>query len=211
MSLDIDLKEHWNKAYASKPLDKLGWFEPDVSATIKLLEKAGISTRDRVLNVGAGNTTLIDELLVKGYSSVIASDLSDVSLEKLKERLGEKKEKVEWVVDDLTQSTQLSEIEPVDLWIDRAVLHFFTEESDRVNYFKLLKKLVKTNGYTIFAEFSLDGAIRCSGLDVHRYSNNLLKDNLGDSFELIDTFNFTYTMPSGDLRPYIYSLFKRVK
>jgi len=211
MSLEINLKKHWNNAYTSKAFDKLGWFESDVSATFKLLEKSAIETTDRVLNVGAGSTTLIDELLAQGYSNVIASDLSDVSLEKLKERLGDKREEVEWIVDDLTKSTKLCELEPVDIWIDRAVLHFFTEESDRLQYFELLKKLVKTNGYAIFAEFSLDGAVKCSGLDVHRYSNDLFKDNLGDTFELIDTFNFSYTMPSGDPRPFIYSLFKRVK
>jgi len=210
MSLEIDFKEHWNKAYSSKPVDKLGWFEDDVSATIKLVEKSGISASDRVLNVGAGSTTLIDKLLAKGYSNIIASDLSDVSLNTLKKRLGDKSADVEWIVDDLTNSTKLSNLNPVNLWIDRAVLHFFTKKEDREKYFELLKKLIEPNSYALFAEFSLDGALKCSGLEVYRYSNSLLKDNLGDSFELIETFNYTCTMPSGDLRPYIYSLFRRV-
>lgn len=205
----FDLKKHWNNAYLSKDVKSLGWYEDDVSATLKLIDKTRVSEEASILNVGAGSTTLVDKLLQKGFTNIIASDLSEVSLNSLKKRLGDNSSKVEWVVDDLTQSTKLFEFEPIDLWVDRAVLHFFIEEKDRSAYFDLLQKLIKPNGFAIFAEFRLSGASKCSGLDVCRYSNNMLLDSLGNSFELIDTFDYTYKMPSGDSRPYIYSLFKR--
>lgn len=207
----LDTKKHWNNAYSSKPTDQLGWYEEDVTETCNLIDKASIASNARILIVGAGTTTLIDRLLEKGFTNIIASDLSEVSLNKLKQRLGEKSNSVQWLVDDLTNSTELSVLEPVDLWIDRAVLHFFIEENDRKNYFKLLDQLVKPIGYAIFAEFSLYGASKCSELNVHRYSNELFINYLGNSFELLETFDHTYSMPSGDLRPYIYSLFKKVK
>lgn len=205
----FDFRKHWNKAYLSKDVKSLGWYEDDVSATLNLIDKTRVSEEASILNVGAGSTTLVDKLLQKGFTNIIASDLSEVSLNSLKKRLGDNSSKVEWVVDDLTQSTKLYDLEPIDLWIDRAVLHFFMEEKDRNKYFELLQKLIKPNGFAIFAEFSLSGASKCSGLDVYRYSNNILLDCLGNSFELIDTFDYTYKMPSGDSRPYIYSLFKR--
>ncbi len=209
MSSKIDFKQHWNNAYSAKPINKMGWYENDVSATFRLIDNAIIDKDARILNVGAGSTTLVDELLAKGYANVIASDISEVSLTVLKARLGVKSAEIDWIVDDLINSTKLKNLDTVNLWIDRAVLHFFTKQADRKAYFELLKQLVKSDGYVIFAEFNLDGALKCSGLDVHRYSNQLLMDDLGSSFKLIDTFDHIYTMPSGDLRPYIYSLFKR--
>ena len=207
---EFNYKQHWNKAYASKPVENLGWYETDLTPTLQLIEKANLPTTARILNVGAGNTTLIDELLAKKYSSIIASDISDVSLESLKGRIGEGSKMVEFVVDDLTAPTALTKLEPVNLWIDRAVLHFFVGEKDRQTYFNLLKKLVTSGAFVLLAEFSLDGALKCSGLPVHRYSNSMFAEYLGDAFKLVDTFDYVYTMPSGDPRPYVYSLFKRV-
>ena len=202
-----DLKSHWDKAYSNSPIYKLGWFETDLSPSLKLIEKAGIDKSARVLNIGAGSTTLIDTLLDMGFENLIATDISPVSLESIEKRVGTGK--VEMIVDDLTNATKLSEIEPVDLWIDRAVLHFFTEEKDQTAYFELLKKTIKTGGFALIAEFNLDGALKCSGLDVYRYNKDMIADELGSDFTLIDHFNYTYTMPSGDAREYVYTLFQK--
>jgi SAM-dependent methyltransferase len=210
MEPKIVLQEHWNKAYSSKPVEKMGWYENDVSATMKLIENTKLPLDASILNVGAGSTTLIDELLVREFSNIAASDVSEVSLENLKDRLGKSAQLVKWIVDDLTNSTQLKLLTPIDLWVDRAVLHFFVDETDRVHYFELLKRLVKPCGFALFAEFSLKGANRCSGLPVLRYSNEMLFNQLGESFQLVETFDYIYTMPSGDERPYIYSLFQRL-
>ena len=168
--------------------------------------KAGLNNTDRILLVGAGNTRLVDELIGKGYSDVIAADISAKSLDQLKHRVGEK---VSLIEDDLSNPKKLREIQPVDLWIDRAVLHFFTKEKDSQAYLGLLKLLVKPNGYVFLAEFSENGAKNCSGLSVLRYSVDMMQQFLGDEFNLIEHFKYNYTMPSGDLRPYNYSLFRR--
>lgn len=207
----IDYKAHWNKAYSSKPHESLGWYENNVTPTLKMIEKAGLAKDSNVLVVGAGSTTLIDALVEDNYSKLIASDISEVSLDNLKARIKDTNNSVTYIVDDLTAPVQLNEIAHVDMWIDRAVLHFFVEEKDRETYFNLLKKLVKPNGYVLLAEYNLEGAIKCAGLPVHRYNNPLFEKYLGSAFELEATFNHIYTMPSGDLRPYIYSLYKRVK
>ena len=203
----IDFKDHWNKTYLNSPEDKLGWFETDLSPTLKLLSISNISKDKKILNVGAGSTTLIDELLQLGYSNLIASDISDIALENLSKRI--KSQNVEYVIDDLTKPIQLSNLEEVDMWIDRAVLHFFTESKEQDSYFNLLKSKVRKDGFVILAEFSLNGATKCSGLPVHRYSKEMLIEKMGSKFELIDSFEYTYIMPSGAERPYIYTLFKR--
>ncbi len=202
-----DLKEHWNQAYRNSPDEQLGWYETDLSPTLDLVSKSNLGYGSRILNVGAGSTNLVDALLQRGYSNLIATDLSVVALQRLEERVGEKF--VELIVDDLTKPESLLQIEPVDLWIDRAVLHFFTDPNDQEVYFDLLKDKVKSGGFVILAEFNLEGADKCSGLPVVRYSKEMFEERLGGDFELMDNFDYTYTMPNGEQRPYIYALFRK--
>ena len=203
------MKEHWNTTYTNSPEEKLGWYESDVSPTLKLIHKTGLPKDARILNVGAGSTTLVNDLLSKGFNNLIATDISDVSLIKLKKRLGSSQQEVEFIVDDLTAPTHLNNIEPVDLWIDRAVLHFFNEAEQQNQYFDLLRRSIRSEGFALLAEYNLDGATKCAGLAVHRCNKEMLQDKLGGGFKLIDNFNHIYTMPSGDLRPYIYTLFQK--
>ena len=204
----MNLKNHWDSVYLDSPDNQLGWYETDLSPMLKLLLKTDINKSSRILNVGAGSTTLVDELLKKGYSNIIATDISEIALKKLENRVGN--DAVEFIVDDLMNPTQLKTIEQVDIWIDRAVLHFFTKEVEQKMYFDLLKSLVTVNGFVVLAEFNLNGAERCSGLPVHRYSQEMLDEKLGNDFDLIDCFNHTYLTPSGAERPYIYSLYERI-
>ena len=206
----MNYEEHWNKAYERVSVDQLGWYEKDVSPTMQLIKKAGIGPSSRLLSVGAGSTTLIDTLLEHGYDNLLATDISAVALQSLQARIGKLSNKVEWIVDDLTNASLLNNITPVDLWIDRAVLHFFTEEEDQKTYFRLLKNIVHKYGYVILAEFNLASADKCSGLPVNRYSREMLQEKLGDDFNLITSFDYDYTMPSGDSRTYVYTLFQRV-
>lgn len=207
MTEKIDLSKHWNKVYKNNPEVKLGWYETDLSPTLNLISKTDLNKSARILIVGAGSTTLIDELLKTGHSNLIASDLSEVALKNLEDRLGHGK--VKCVVDDLTNSTKLSRVTPVDLWIDRAVLHFFTDKADQDAYFDLLKSKVNSNGFVLIAVFNLSGASTCSGLPVHRYSKEMLVEKLENTFDLIEAFEYNYTMPSGAKRPYIYTLFRK--
>lgn len=208
--MESDLKKHWDSAYENNDITKLGWYEEDPIPSLQLIQKCDLSSDARILNVGVGTSTLIDELLNFGYSNLTASDISNTALEKLQTRLGANKNKVHWVVDDLTNPKLLSEIDPIDLWHDRAVLHFFTNEEEQNAYFSLLKKIVKPKGYVLISTFNSEGATKCSGLNVKRYNKDLLTNKLGADFKLLEFFNYTYTMPSGDTRPYIYTLFKRI-
>jgi len=203
----IDLKQHWDNAYLNSPEEKLGWYETDLNPTLNLIEYTKLDKKSRILNVGSGSTTLIDALLEKGYSNLIATDISKVALKNLEDRL--QSDTVTFMVDDLTNPTDLNTMQPVDLWIDRAVLHFFTEDKDQETYFDLLKKNINSNGFALIAEFSLVGASKCSGLPIHQYSKEMIAEKLGDDFELLTSFDYTYIMPSGAKRPYIYTLFRK--
>ncbi len=206
-----NLQAHWDKTYLSKPQEKLGWYEVDLSATLNLLAKASLKKDAHIFIVGAGSTTLVDELLALGYTNLTATDISQVALELLAKRVDN--EGVSYIVDDLTNPTVLEDIEPVDFWLDRAVLHFFTEKKAQDTYFDLLKRKVKGGGFVLLAEFSLTGRTKCSGLPVRRYSIEMYEKHLGDQYQLITSFDYGYVKPStGEVRPYVYGVFgKRVE
>lgn len=201
--------DHWHDVYIDADIKKLGWYENESTPSLQLIEKCNLAKNDLILNVGAGTTTLIDSLLENDYTNLIANDISGKSLDIIKDRIGKKQHSVKWIVDDIINPTELKKIPQVALWNDRAVLHFFVEEKDQDAYFNLLDQKVCKNGYVIFAVFNLEGAKRCSGLPVKRYSVNMLQEKLGSSFILKDSFNYIYTMPNGEDRNYVYTLFQK--
>ena len=202
-------QSHWDRIYHTSDVDRLGWYESAPEPSLQLIRDCGLPADAVMLHVGAGATTLVDELLAAGFSNLIVNDISPVALEKLKHRLGNEKDKVQWVVDDLIRPSVLPGVGPVDLWHDRAVLHFFHEKEEQDAYFRLLNLLVKPGGFAILAAFHLNGAAKCSGLPVYRYDQQMIADKLGSGFCLQLAFNYTSTMPSGDKREYLYTLFKR--
>ena len=204
-----DLASHWNNAYKRSSIEKLGWHEEYPEPSLRLIEKCRFNKDAMLLNVGAGATNLVRELINRGFTNIIANDISHEALDELKGLLGTESKKVKWIIDDLTQPTVLKTIEKVDLWHDRAVMHFFTDKKEQNTYFTLLKNLLKPKGFAIIAGFNLNGSPMCSGLRVHRYDKKMLVEQMGSDFELIENFDFTYTMPSGDTREYIYTLFRK--
>lgn len=206
-----DLISHWDTTYEKARIEKLGWYEKSPDPSLLLLKKCQLDKTAHILNVGAGATTFVDVLKQLGYTNITANDLSVKALDHLKTRLGKtSSKKIQWVVDDLTNPSILEKLAPVDLWHDRAVFHFFTEVKDQESYLNLLSKLVKSKGFVIIATFNLEGATTCSGLPVKRYNQKMLQEQLGDSFTLVDFFDYTYIMPSGASREYVYTLFQRI-
>jgi ubiquinone/menaquinone biosynthesis C-methylase UbiE len=205
-------KEHWNKVYSSNSEQQLGWYEDSPTLSLELIEKCSINKNDPILDVGSGATTLIDFLVNQNYRRIIALDISEVALEKLRSRLSvEKASQVQWLIDDITKPTSILELKDIAIWHDRALLHFLIEEKQRQVYLSVLKKVIRDGGYAIIATFAKSGASQCSGLNVKRYDHESLAAFLGDEFELKESVEFEYQMPSGAIRPYVYGRFQKKK
>jgi len=202
-------KQHWENVYAKTDHSKLGWYEENPQPSLDLISKINLKSDAKILNVGAGATTLVDKLLDLNYTNIIATDISENALKVLTDRI-KSNQFVKTIVDDLTNPTVLKNMEKVDLWHDRAVLHFFIKEKDQDTYFNLLKSKIRPKGYVILATFNFDGATKCSGLPIKQYDAKTLSDKMGVDFLLIDNFNHTYTMPSGDTREYVYTMFQKI-
>lgn len=198
--------QHWNKIFSAKADPELGWYENDVSQTLKFLDLIPPNERSTVFLPGAGTSVLVDELLGRGHELVL-NDISDEALKKLRERIGEA-EGLTWLHHDISRSIPPG-IPQADVWIDRAVLHFLIEEADIRGYFANLRSTVRPGGFALLAEFSTEGASMCAGLDVHRYSLEELMQRTGEEFDLLAHEDYTFINPEGDERPYIYTLFRK--
>jgi SAM-dependent methyltransferase len=208
----IDYKNHWDKVYSDSELNKLGWYEELPQPSLDLIEICDLKKDAAVIDIGSGASTLIKNLIQDSYTNIYATDISAVALSRAKDLLDPPEtEKVNWIVDDITNPQNLIVQNTIDLWHDRTVLHFLIEEKQRIGYLETLRNLVRKEGYVIIAVFSLEGAKKCSGLDVKNYDHNMIDEYLGNEFNLIKYFSHTYKMPSGDLRPYVYTLFQRSK
>ncbi len=199
--------KHWDTIFSNTEDSKLGWYEKNVSQTFELLNQIPDWEKSTVFLPGAGTSVLVEGLLSRGVKLVL-NDISIEALNRVKGRLNDEGREIDWLCQDIAQPVQ-GTIPDVDIWIDRAVLHFLTDEDDIKGYFENIKSTLKAGGHAMFAEFSRTGAPKCAGLTLHRYSIEELSERLGSSFKLVSHFDYTYINPYGDPRPYIYALYKR--
>ncbi len=206
------LKDHWNKIYTNSPITQLGWYETVSSPSVELIEQCTIPRQYPIVDVGSGASILISNLLQLGYQNLYPVDISEAALEKAKTLLKEEQAtQVHWMVDDITNPSAVLQLRNVAIWHDRAVFHFLTEEQDRQTYRSVLQKIVMPGGFVIMAAFAMDGAAKCSGLPVQRYDVEHLSGFSGTEFRLVESLDYTYRMPSGDLRPYVYARFQKIQ
>ena len=184
----------------------LGWWEKTSAQTLKFIDPIDLPVPSAIFLAGAGTSMLAGDLLIRGHHLVI-NEISPAALSILQQRIGPN-QRATWLLHDLGRLLP-ADIPGADLWIDRAVLHFLIEESQIRNYFINLQSTVRPGGHALLAQFSVDGAPRCAGLDLHRYSLDELIKRVGSTFSLIDDEQFTYTTPEGNPRPYLYALFRK--
>jgi EEF1A lysine methyltransferase 2 len=198
--------EHWNTIFAGKADPELGWYEHDVSQTLKFLDLIPRDESATIFLPGAGTSVLVDELLARGHR-LILNDISDEALNRLRERTGDPEGAI-WLHHDISRPLPEG-LPPADVWIDRAVLHFLLKEGEIRGYFGNLHSALRPGGHALMAEFSTAGARRCAGLDLHRYSIDELTERMGPGFDLITEEDYTYINPAGDPRPYLYALYRK--
>ncbi len=195
-------KSHWEHIYETKDVTDVSWFQEHAVLSVRLIRATGLDTTARIIDVGGGASTLVDDLLSNGYSEVTVLDISGAALQRSKDRLGQRAENVTWVEADITQANLPENY--YDLWHDRAVFHFLTDETDRAAYVKTVQRCVKTGGHIIVASFGLGGPEKCSGLNVVRYSPESMHDEFGDDFELVDSTTETHHTPFGTDQEFVY-------
>lgn len=202
----MERSSHWNTVYTTKSERDVSWFEvlPDVS--LQLMDAAGVTPASCVLDVGGGDSRLVDALTARGMDCLAVLDVSGAALERARTRLGPAARVPIWIEADVTGDWALK---PMDIWHDRAVFHFLTEPEERARYKHHLLETLKPGGTAIVATFALDGPEKCSGLPVRRYAPEQLAEELGPAFELREARRHAHTTPWGSTQSFQYSRLQR--
>jgi 2-polyprenyl-3-methyl-5-hydroxy-6-metoxy-1,4-benzoquinol methylase len=203
----IDPKRHWEEVYGKKAENEVSWFQEEPETSIEFIRHCGSGLAAAIIDIGGGESRLVDRLLDAGYSDLTVLDLSEHALRHTKERVGERAQTVNWIVADITIWNAPRRYR---LWHDRAVLHFLTEAEDRAAYRRALLDAVSPGGCVVISTFALDGPEKCSGLPVVRYSAETLAKELGPELRLMETREEEHATPWGTTQRFQFSRFRRL-
>lgn len=198
-------KRHWETIHATKG-DEVSWYQPISTETMRMIRACGLAPGAEVLDVGAGASVLVDELLAAGYRPTLL-EIAEAAFARVRERLGGRAQQVSFIVGDIT-AVDLPEA-AYDLWHDRAVFHFLTEPDQRKAYMKALRRALKPGGFVVLAGFAPDGPERCSGLPVCRYDAQGFAAQLGDGFGLLESTRELHPTPFGTAQAFQCARFRR--
>ena len=204
----LNPKTHWEKIYGQKKPSEVSWYKPHLDLSLRILTNAGLNPSSHIIDVGAGASTLVDDLIERGVKAATVLDISAEALAVSKARLGQRASGVEWIEADITQAKLRKG--HYDIWHDRAVFHFLTDAEDRRRYVAVATNALKPQGQLVMATFSLDGPPRCSGLDIVRYSPQTLQAELGKGFRLIEALEEQHQTPFNTTQKFIYCRFEKI-
>ena len=194
----MDRKAHWEQTYEDRAPTEVSWYQPHLRVSRELIQASGIGRDGRLIDVGGGASTLVDDLLAEGYEHVTVLDLSATALEEANARLDERADLVTWIEGDVTQVALPAQGD--DLRHDRAVFHFLTDAADRNAYGEAVRRVLTPGGHVVIVTFGPEGPTRCSCLEVVRYGPEALARAFGEGFRLRGSRQEEHRTPRGRRR-----------
>jgi len=195
-------ESHWKDIYTKKDPKRVSWFQEHAETSLRIIQQQVIGKEAHIIDVGAGASTLVDDLLGAGYEKIDVLDISDEALSIAKQRLAAKAEHVNWISANILDADLPHH--QYNLWHDRAVFHFLTDENDRKVYVDQVFKALKPGGKVIISTFGPDGPLMCSGLPIVRYDHKSLHSEFGAAFELIEHGHEDHLTPDGSVQKFVY-------
>jgi SAM-dependent methyltransferase len=202
---DMDRQAHWDQVYGTKSREKTSWYQPHLQTSLEWISDAAKDRSHSIIDVGGGESTLVDDLLGRGCGAVTVLDVAGAAIRKSQERLGPAARSVNWVVGDVT--TVALPVDSYDVWHDRAVFHFLTEPEQRLAYVRQLVSALKAGGHVVMATFGPEGPQKCSGLETKRYDAELLHRQVGSEFRLARSSIVMHQTPMGTPQQFLYCHF----
>ncbi|QIA09419.1 class I SAM-dependent methyltransferase [Draconibacterium halophilum] len=203
----MDRKKHWEEIYKSKNTAEVSWFQASPTTSLQFVKEFNLPLSARIIDVGGGDSFMVDRLLEMGYRNITVLDISETAIRKAKERLGEKAKKVKWIVAD---AATFQPTEKYDLWHDRAAFHFLTGKQEISNYVDTISSYVKPGGYLVLGTFSEQGPTKCSGIEIQQYSESTMTGLLKTFFNKIRCISVDHKTPSNSLQNFIFCSFRRL-
>lgn len=197
-------KAHWENVYETKTPEQVSWTQLVPTTSLRLIQETGIAKDASIIDVGGGDSNLVDYLLEAGYTNITVLDISEKALERAKIRLGEKASQVTWIVSDINT---FNPKQTYEIWHDRAVFHFVTNEEAIQNYVDRVENHV--GGYFIVGTFSENGPLKCSGLEIKQYNETSFQQLFGAYFDNMGCFTEDHVTPFDTVQNFIFCSFKR--
>lgn len=204
----FDRHQHWENIYKEKKPTEVSWYQPTPATSLAFFKEFKVPLTAKIIDIGGGDSFLVDHLLNLGYQDVTVVDISETAIERAKTRLGDRAQQVTWIVADATtfQPTQ-----KYDFWHDRATFHFLTSDKDIDAYLETVQQNLRPNGILVLGTFSENGPKKCSGIDIHQYSERSMITRLQKFFTKIKCSTVDHTTPSGTIQNFIFCSFKKMQ
>ena len=202
--ISSDNKNHWENVYETKNPDQVSWTQKKPQTSLDFILSSGLGKDASIIDIGGGDSNLVDFLLEEGYENITVLDISAKSLEKAKKRLGDAAGKVKWIVTDITA---FEPTETYDIWHDRAAFHFLTTSEQVSKYIDIAEKNV--NNFMILGTFSKNGPTKCSGLDIQQYDEESLSEKFEKSFKKVNCITEDHTTPFDTVKNFVFCSFKK--
>jgi ubiquinone/menaquinone biosynthesis C-methylase UbiE len=199
---------HWENVYETKSPEEMSWYQLHLTTSLEWTLEAAPNHSSSIIDVGGGASTLADDLRVRGFRSLTVLDISPTAIARSQERLGAAAGDINWTIGDVTRCSLPDAA--FDIWHDRAVFHFLTEQEEKASYMKQLANTLKPSGQVIIATFSINGPRSCSGLTVNRYDAPSLHKEFGADFQLLKSATITHQTPTGAAQEFLYCWMARI-
>ena len=201
----MEKKKHWENIYQTKNIDGVSWYQETPYESIELIKKFSTTDSDMIIDIGCGKSFLADNLLKLNYKNITLVDISLNALKEVKERLNNKS--LNFIETDVLN---LKLERTFDIWHDRAVFHFITNKKSVEKYISLCNEYIGEGGKLIIGTFAEDGPLKCSGLEIKRYSVENLKELFKENFEFIEGFKKFHSTPFYTQQSFTFCVFRKI-
>ena len=201
-------ESHWQNVWDAKSHTETSWFQEAPGPSLAFVDALNLSPEDPIIDVGCGQSFLVDELLQRGFRSLHLLDISQSAVDAVTNRILPLADNVQLV----THAKDILEQEPIEgiaLWHDRAVLHFLREPRERSHYAELAAASVRPGGYMVIASFSPDGPEQCSNLDVERVDESAVAKLFAQGFHMFESTRMKHVTPWGSEQDFQWCLLQR--
>ena len=203
---NFDRKKHWENIYQTKELKDVSWFQPTPETSLDFFKQFNVPPTAKIIDIGGGDSFLVDHLLDMGYQDITVLDISEVAIERAKQRLGNRANIVTWIV---TDAATFKPAQKYDFWHDRAAFHFLTDEQEISNYLETAQQNINPAGILVIGTFSEQGPKKCSGIEIRQYSETTMTNRLKMFFEKIKCITVDHKTPFDTIQNFVFCSFRK--
>lgn len=205
---NFDRKTHWENIYQTKEMNEVSWFQPTPETSLDFFKHFNVAKTAKVIDIGGGDSFLVDHLLASGYQDISVLDISSSAIDRAKQRLGDKAKNVKWIVAD---AAAFKPAEKYDFWHDRAAFHFLTDQQEISNYLQTAQDSINPAGFLVIGTFSEWGPTKCSGIEIKQYSETTMTERLKGYFEKIQCLTVDHKTPFDTIQNFVFCSFKKLQ